>query len=290
MKNLFVFILVCSTFTTVTGQADNQVAFEKYLKEVYDAFENGGFEDLVQYYSPDVTEIGPEGNQTNGIEEAKALWNEMEKMFDAKPKFTYQLTSWRLIKPDIAIITWDAAGEFSIQGQKIQSPVNSSAALLRKENGNWIIEFDQMTPKMAMAIPDQEAEISAINALAKEAYSAFEARNAKRFGNVFSEDAILISPMGQLIESRNAIEKTHEALFNSYPAFKAETGNLKVSFITPEIAIGQWMDKVTMELKPGEKVSEERTFVNIVQKMDGKWLCKALSITPVKPMPALPNN
>ncbi len=76
----------------------------------------------------------------------------MDKMLDAKPKFTYHLTSWRLVNPDVAILTWDSEDEFIIQGQKIVGK-NTCVAVLRKEKGKWLIEHDQLTPKVDFQMP-----------------------------------------------------------------------------------------------------------------------------------------
>ncbi len=159
MKTSFfttILLIITSLFSSnIAAQTDNQSTFESYLKTVYDVYENGGYEQLVNYYAPNATEIDPTGRVISGLSDLKMAWDEMEKMLDAKPKFEYKLTSWRLIKPDVAILTWDTHDEFSIGGQKVIGD-NTASAVLRKENGKWLIEFDQLTPKVPFEMPAEK--------------------------------------------------------------------------------------------------------------------------------------
>ncbi|MBI5917161.1 MAG: SgcJ/EcaC family oxidoreductase [Bacteroidetes bacterium] len=295
MKTTFISFLLLFTLSlfsqSASAQTDNQATFETYLKTVYTAFENSSGSAMHQFYAPDATEIGPDGRITSGLKAIEASWLEFEKMMDIKPKFTYKLTSWRLVKPDLAIITWDSEDEFQMQGQKIVGK-NSSSAVLRKEKGNWLIEHDQLTPKMDFQMPDQQADIAAIKALGNEAYAAFEARDAARFAACYTEDVDFISPFGMAIKGRKAVEQVHAELFKAWanmPESKVEIGKMNIRFITPDVAVCQWGHKETMTMN-GNPVTEESTFVNACQKVDGKWLVAALSLTPVRPMPQMAGN
>jgi ketosteroid isomerase-like protein len=147
-----IFVFASLFASNATAQTDNQATFEAYLKTVYGAFETGGFDALSKYYASSASEISPDGNQLNGLAAIRANWAEAEKMFDGKPQFEYQLTSWRLVTSDVAVITWDAVDKFSMQGQKMEFK-SAASALLRKEKGQWLIEFAQLTPKMNFEMP-----------------------------------------------------------------------------------------------------------------------------------------
>ncbi|MEK7253107.1 MAG: nuclear transport factor 2 family protein [Bacteroidota bacterium] len=286
---IFFFLLAFGSLTkTASAQtADNQATFEAYLKKVYTAFETSGFEGLKKYYSPEATEISPDGRLTQGLAALQADWAAFEKMMDAKPKFTYKLTSWRLLTPEIAVITWDSEGEFSMQGQKIVGK-NTSSAVLRKVKGNWLIEFDQLTPKMPF--PDFEADQAAINALGKEAYAAFEARDAARFAAIYAEDVDFISPYGMVLKGRKAVELAHAELFKAWtnmPKSQIEIGELNLRFLSPDVAVSQWSQKETM-MMDGKPMTHEASFISVCQRVDGKWLVSAFSITPVTPPPGMP--
>ena len=74
-------------------------------------------------------------------------------MVDGTPKFTYQLTSSRMVTPEIAIITWDSDADIVIKGQQMGGKATGMAVLKKKGNG-WQIQFDSMTPVMAMPMPE----------------------------------------------------------------------------------------------------------------------------------------
>ena len=295
MKTSFFNLILLFTFSLFTqkasAQADNQATFEAYLKTVYTAFETGDMMQVDIYYSTFASEIGPDGRLVSGRKAIKAAWDEMDKMLDAKPKFNYHLTSWRLVSPDVALITWDTEDEFQIQGQKIVGK-NTASALLRKEKGKWLIEHDQLTPKMDFQMPDQQADIAAVKALGNEAYAAFAARDAARFAACYTEDVDMVNPFGILIKGRKAVEQVHAELFKAWakmPPSKVEVADMSIRFVTPDVAICQWSHKETGEMS-GKPFVHETTCVNACQRVNGKWLVATMSLTPVQPVPAMPGN
>lgn len=289
--SFFLLLFVGSISSNIAAQTDNQATFEAYLKTVYDVYEKGGYDQLSQYYSPNSAEVDPTGRLTSGMKELKAAWDEMEKMLDAKPKFQYKLTSWRLVKPDIAILTWDTHDEFSIGGQKVMGD-NTASALLRKEGGKWLIEFDQLTPKMNFEMPDKQADMEAIKALGNEAYAAFAARDAARFAACYAEDVDFISPFGMHIKGSKAVEQVHAELFKVWanaPASKVDVEGMDIRLITPDVAICRWSHKEVSDLG-GKATSQETTFINACQRVNGKWLVAAMSMTPKMQAPDMGQN
>ncbi len=285
----FILLLISSFFIqSAQAQTDNHATFEAYLKTVYGAFEKGGFDALSKYYAPNASEISPDGTQLNGLSAIRANWTEAEKIFDAKPQFEYKLTTSRLLAPNIALINWDATDKFSMQGQKMEFH-STASAVLRKENGQWLIEFSQLTPKMNFEMPDQQADIAAINALGKEAYAAFGARDAARFAACYAEDVDFVSPYGMHIKGRKAVEQVHAELFKSWanmPKEKIEVGDPNVRFLGPDVAVCQWSHKETIAMD-GKMTVQEATFLDVCHKVDGKWLVTGFAITPVMPIPGM---
>ena len=55
-KTTFLFLGLILTLG-LSAQKPNQVTFEKYLAEVYGAFERGGFEGIQPYYAPACVEV-----------------------------------------------------------------------------------------------------------------------------------------------------------------------------------------------------------------------------------------
>ncbi len=153
MKTSFfstIILLSASLFASVANaQTDNQATFESFLKTVYDAYQSGNDDLMWNYYTANAAEISPDGTLTSGIDNLKAGWQQFMGMVDSRPTFTYKLTSWRLITPDVAVVTWDSNADIKIQGQQVGG-ATSDMAVLHKINGKWKIEFDAMTPKIEM--------------------------------------------------------------------------------------------------------------------------------------------
>jgi len=255
---------------------------------VYTAFSTDGFQTLKPYYTEKAIEIGPDGKLLNGLKAIEENWSQLGPVMDAKPQFTFQLTSWRLITSDVALITWDSHDKFFLFGQTMESD-NTGAALLRKEKGQWLIEYDHLTPKVPF--PDPKADELAIKALGNEAYAAFAAHDAARFAACYTEDTDLISPFGTAVKGRKAVEQVHAELFKALanmPPSKVEVADMDIRFITQDVAICKWSHKETDEMN-GKPVVQETTCVNACQRVNGKWLVAAMSLTPVKPMP-MPGN
>lgn len=145
------FALIAITFFGQKAQAqtDNQATFEAFLGKVYAAYQSGNDAAMWAYYTDNAAEITPDGRLSSGKAALKAGWDEFMKMTDGKPSFTYKMTSWRLISADVALVTWDSTADIKIQGQQVGGPT-TNVAVLRKVKGNWLIEFDGMTPVMEM--------------------------------------------------------------------------------------------------------------------------------------------
>ena len=131
-----------------TGTTKDEAMFKAYLKEVYDAYEKSDAQSMFSYYTENAAEIGPDGSLTAGKKALQESWATFEKIMDAKPTFTYSLTSYRYITPDVALITWDSDADIKIGGQQVGGKA-TAMAVLRKEKGRWLIEFDSLTPVMA---------------------------------------------------------------------------------------------------------------------------------------------
>ena len=136
-------------FVQNTSAQDNRATFEAYLKKVYDAYQSGNDDAMWAFYTDNAAEITPDGRLTAGKSVLKADWDEFMKMVDSRPTFTFELTSWRLITPDVALVTWNSTADIKVQGQQMGGP-STCVAVLHKINGEWKIEFDGMTSVMQM--------------------------------------------------------------------------------------------------------------------------------------------
>lgn len=161
MKNLIYSLLAVVFFSIqLHGQAPGKVwygkgsgnaqaeAVHKALMSVVDDFANGNSNGW-KIYTDDATEIDPNGNITFGKKAMLDAWDAFMKMVDEKPKFTYSNVLVRMLTNDIAIAVFETSADIKIKGQQIGGKAKGSA-VLRKHSGVWKIEFDQLTPEMAM--------------------------------------------------------------------------------------------------------------------------------------------
>jgi ketosteroid isomerase-like protein len=163
MKKIIYSVILCTVFsisaTAVSAQGkpaklpmENKASVEKFLKEVYDAFEKKDYKALKNLYDGRAGEISPDGSLTMGIKNLDAAWKAFHAMIDEKPSFSYQLTSSRMVDNDIAVITWNEEDDIKIKGKQIGGKM-IGMAVLKKRNDSWQIQFDCLTPVTAMPMP-----------------------------------------------------------------------------------------------------------------------------------------
>lgn len=164
MKNLISFVLILAGFLSATNLVsaqgkpaklpmENKATFETFLKDVYTMYDKHDYKALKNMYERQASEIGPDGVLILGLKNLEASWKLFDQMVDPTPKFTYQLTSSRMITPEIAIVTWDSDADIKIKGQQVGGKATGMAVLKKKGNG-WQIQHDQLTPVMTMPMPE----------------------------------------------------------------------------------------------------------------------------------------
>lgn len=90
----------------------------------------------------------------------------------------------------------------------------------------------------SMAVVASRGHIRGIEQLVEEFESAFQARDAVAYGNVYAEDADFVNPIGLLYAGRAAIVAVHTGLFANLPAAVTFTAELHdVRFLTGTIAL-----------------------------------------------------
>ncbi|HMQ60307.1 MAG TPA: SgcJ/EcaC family oxidoreductase [Flavilitoribacter sp.] len=144
----FAFALIA--FAAQAQRAGSEEAAIKNLwNSIYQAFETGNNEAMWAAYTDNAGEIGPDGSLTIGKEKLKASWEAFMKMVDEAPKFTLEEPTVRILTPDVAILTWQSSADIKVGGQQFGGK-SVGMAVVRKIKGNWMVEFDSMTPVMEM--------------------------------------------------------------------------------------------------------------------------------------------
>jgi uncharacterized protein (TIGR02246 family) len=271
------------------AQAPNQETFEKYLKEVYSVFDRGGFESIRQYYAPECVEIAPDGTVTRGLSAIEAGYKAFEQIMDAPPVFRYKLTSWRMVTPELAFLTWDTDDEIRVMGQVIKGQ-HTCSGLVRKSDKTWLIEFSQLTPKTPMPLLSED-EKKTVEALVAKANGCFETLDAKGFASLFTNNADFITPFGLRLTGKKAIEQAHAELFASpfgefFKNNKSAVKDATFRMMDSTHALYSWTD-VTPYNENGEMKEDKSSILLVLNKASGEWLAEACQITPVQPMPSM---
>lgn len=154
MKNIFfsaLFLFVCAFFAqTANAQtAADEAAIKTFWKETWQAYDAGNLEKMWASYTDNAGEIGPDGSLTVGKKALRESWEAFMKMVDTAPKFTYESPVVRMLNAEFAILTWDSSADIKIGGQQVGGKTKGMA-LLRKIKGQWLVEFDTLTPVMQM--------------------------------------------------------------------------------------------------------------------------------------------
>lgn len=151
----FLLFALCAVPTAQAQTSADEVSVKTFWKEVWAAYESGNTEQVMKFYTDNAASITPDGRLQSGKKAMKEDWESFMKMVDAPPKFTYEAPSVRFITAEIAIVTYDSAADIKIGGQQVGGKM-LGMALLRKVKGQWMIEFDSMTPKLEMPAPEQK--------------------------------------------------------------------------------------------------------------------------------------
>lgn len=131
---------------TTKGLANsNATAIHKMWKSTWDAYQAGDNKKMWAAYTNDAAEISPDGNITYGKKALKASWEEFMKMADKAPSFTYGDPQVRMLTNDIALIVWDSSADIQMGGKQLGGKTKGMA-VVRKIKGQWLIEFDSLTP------------------------------------------------------------------------------------------------------------------------------------------------
>ncbi|AEE49091.1 YybH family protein [Haliscomenobacter hydrossis] len=134
------------------------------------------------------------------------------------------------------------------------------------------------------------ADEKAILATCKEGFDAFNAFDADRFALVYTETAVVVNPMGGLIEGRENIRQAHKALFQMWGGNPQGNGytweKQTLRFITPEVAI----INIVSANSRNNAITDRMAYSLTVVKKNGKWLCENIQITPIVTPPGKPQN
>jgi uncharacterized protein (TIGR02246 family) len=112
-------------------------------------------------------------------------------------------------------------------------------------------------------------DVEAIRSLADTFTKAFNAGDAKAVAALYTPDAHMVDPAGEVVEGRRAIEEEYAALFRENPGLKIEIHVDSIRSIGSDAAVEDGSSRVTPK---GESTSVVNQYTVIYSKRDGKWL------------------
>ena len=154
-------------------------------------------------------------------------------------------------------------------------------------------EPDRVSPDASAALGSSPSQSGAIAELVALATAAWTAKDAAAYASIYSEDALVINPVGGYLVGREGVRQGHVFLFNGPFAGSTQTIFVTgVRFLTGTIAIVD--QDVTLTgyafLPPnGLRATSPgvvRTTVRwVVMKRGGTWEVVAQQMTPIPPTP-----
>jgi uncharacterized protein (TIGR02246 family) len=133
-----------------------------------------------------------------------------------------------------------------------------------------------------------QAQTDEANVLAafKVGNDAMIAYDAERMAAVFTEKAILINPIGEMIIGREAIFPFYKGLFQSWGQPKGDkyiVDKQVVRFLTSDIALLHTLNTVLTKDPSGKELIQKFAQSMVFTRQNGKWLCESVQVTFVNP-------
>ena len=132
-------------------------------------------------------------------------------------------------------------------------------------------------PATSKSNTGEAADRAAIRAAADSYVAAYNRGDAKAVARLWSEQGQWITPDGNPVQGRAAIQKELEVMFAISKGLHLEILDFSVRFVTPDVAIEEGKVRVT---RPGEEPSDS-TYIAVDNKQNGKWLLNTVRETDV---------
>lgn len=123
-------------------------------------------------------------------------------------------------------------------------------------------------------------------AACKAGFDAMSAYDAERMAAVYSEKAVLINPIGEMIVGREAILPFYKNLFQSWGQPKGDKYTVDrqmVKFLTADIALTHILNTVLTKDQSGKEMAQKFAQSMVFIRQNGKWLCESAQVTFVNP-------
>ncbi len=125
-----------------------------------------------------------------------------------------------------------------------------------------------------------------IDATFKSISAAFEKMDAPALSPFFTENAVSVSPMGQITRGHDNLIAMYTGLFNYFKSlpvpdrYEEQRLDWQARYLTQEVVAISFVEMSTSYFGDKNKV-EKMAYSLILRKKDSKWLVEQVSLTPV---------
>lgn len=145
-------LLICSFFAlNLNAQtAADEAALLKGWNDIWQAYESGEEAKIWAFYAENACEIYPDGSCICGREAIRQSYEAFKGMLEGKPSWTMTPPTVRFLGPDVVMLLSDVTADIKLKGGQQIGGKSKFMALLRKTDGQWLIEFTSQTPVIPM--------------------------------------------------------------------------------------------------------------------------------------------
>jgi uncharacterized protein (TIGR02246 family) len=121
---------------------------------------------------------------------------------------------------------------------------------------------------------DNREDIQAIHEVFSALSHAWQQGNGKAYSEIFTPDADYVTFFGQHLKGRSEIDHAHQALWNGPlrgSRLIADSNDMKLRFLTPELAIAHATGAVMMRWQKKAPASRDSINTNVLVKQNGEW-------------------
>jgi uncharacterized protein (TIGR02246 family) len=137
-----------SEWASAPAVGSDAQAVEQVIAGLFQSFNAGDLDKVDACYSGQAAVIMTDGSSSFEKGDAFEVLKQTMKMLDELPKYKYWNLQVRMLGADTALAVYDSEGSFKYQGATTVARVKATD-VLRRVNGKWLIELEQMTPVAA---------------------------------------------------------------------------------------------------------------------------------------------
>jgi ketosteroid isomerase-like protein len=145
----------------------------------------------------------------------------------------------------------------------------------------------------ALNLPAQtisDADQKGIEATYQSFMTAFEQMDAASMGPLFTENAVLVNPLGEIVRGRANLITSYTGLFNYFKSqpkpdrYEVKNENWETHYLAKDQILVSYTEVSTSYFGATQNV-EKLSQAVVLRKTGDKWLAELVSLTPVSAMP-----